>query len=190
MWKTAVAAMAFGSGLLWGQSGGMMPEWEVQKAMGEFAAQWKSVQDSLGQAKPEEWVQKGGSEAYARQWKSCQEQAGYVIGSLNKVAQHPDKLTAALDAYFRVESLQATAESVIDGVRRYQNPAVADLMAEKLSKAAAGREKLRQFVSDLAASKEKEFQMVDSEAQRCRGMLMREAGGGRGGKPNGKAVTK
>jgi len=190
MLMKTVAAAVFCGGLLCGQTGGIMPEWEVSKAVETYASQWKGVQESLAQAKPQEWVQKGASEAYVRQWQSCQEQAGYVIGSLDKVAKQPDKLTAVLDAYFRIESLEAAASSVIDGVRRYQNPAIADLMSERLNKATAGRDKFRQFVVDLAASKEKEFQMVDSEAQRCRGVLMREPVTARQAKPGTKAVSR
>jgi hypothetical protein len=186
----AVAALVICGSVLLGQSGGLPPEWEVRKSMDELSAQWKRVQGSLAQAKPEDWVSKGAPEVYVRQWKSCQDQTTYVMGSLEKLARQPDKLSTALDAYFRTESLQSTAMSVIDGVRRYQNPAIADLMTEDLNTAILGRERLRQYISDLSVSREREFQMMDSEAQRCRDALMKQPVPAKREKPNEKAAGK
>lgn len=186
----AVAAALICGGVLFGQSGGLPPEWEVKKSMEELSSQWKRVQSSLAQAKPQDWVSKGASEVYVRQWKSCQDEATYVMGSLEKLARQPDKLSAALDAYFRTESLQATAMSVIEGVRRYQNPAIADLIMEDLNRAITGRERLRQYISDLSVSREKEFQMMDSEAQRCRDMLMKQPVSTKHEKSSEKAAQK
>jgi len=59
-------------------------------------------------------------------------------------------------------------------VRRYQNPAVGDLLVSVVSANSANRDQLRQYVTDLAQTKEQEFQIVDGEAQRCRGTLMRQ----------------
>jgi hypothetical protein len=38
----------------------------------------------------------------------------------------------------------------------------------------ANRDKLRQYITDLAAAKEQEFDVADKEAQRCRGMLTKQ----------------
>lgn len=186
----AVAAALICGGFLFGQSVGLPPEWEVRKSMEDLSAQWKKVQSSLAQAKPQDWVSKGASEGYIRQWQSCQDETTYVMGSLEKVARQPDKLSAALDAYFRTESLQAMAMSVIEGVRRYQNPAIADLMMEDVNRAILGRERLRQYISELSVSREKEFQMMDSEAQRCRDTLMKQPVSTTHEKSSGKAAHK
>jgi hypothetical protein len=63
---------------------------------------------------------------------------------------------------------------LVDGVRRYQNPAVGDLLVSVVSANSANRDQLRQYITDLAQTKEEEFQVVDREAQRCRGTLMRQ----------------
>jgi hypothetical protein len=39
----------------------------------------------------------------------------------------------------------------------------------------ANRDKLRQYITDLAATKEQEFEVADREAQRCRGTLNKPA---------------
>jgi hypothetical protein len=58
--------------------------------------------------------------------------------------------------------------SLIDGVRKYQNPALADLLRSVLSENNASRQQLRQYLMDLASIKEQEFKVMDEEAQRCR----------------------
>ncbi len=80
----------------------------------------------------------------------------------------------ALDVYFRAQSLETGIDSLIDGVRKYQNPAVGDLLASVLGENSSNRDKLRQYITDLAANNEQEFQVVDKEAQRCRGILNRQ----------------
>ena len=66
------------------------------------------------------------------------------------------------------------AGSVVEGVRKYQNPALANLMQGVLGENSANRDRLRQYVQDLAAQKEQEFAVADKEAQRCRATLMRQ----------------
>jgi hypothetical protein len=50
---------------------------------------------------------------------------------------------------------------------------VGDLLMGVLGENANNRDKLRQYITDLAADKEEEFQVVDKEAQRCRGQVSR-----------------
>jgi hypothetical protein len=38
----------------------------------------------------------------------------------------------------------------------------------------SNRDQLRQYISDLSQTREQEFKIADSEAQRCRGMLLRQ----------------
>ena len=46
-----------------------------------------------------------------------------------------------------------------------------DLLIGVLAENSSNRDKLRQYITDLAVTKEQEFQIVDKEAQRCRGVL-------------------
>ena len=88
--------------------------------------------------------------------------------------KQPEKLTLALETLFRLQAVESQVNSLVDGVRRYQNPAVGDLLVSVVSANSANRDQLRQYVTDLAQTKEQEFQIVDQEAQRCRGTLMRQ----------------
>jgi site-specific recombinase XerC len=80
----------------------------------------------------------------------------------------PARLTAALDAYFRLQNLETVLTSLVDGVRKYQNPALADLLRGVMSENSTSRQQLRQYLTDLAAVKELESKLMDQEAQRCR----------------------
>jgi len=120
-------------------------------------------------------VQKGAPDTYIAQWKSGMAQLKGLSALATQIAPQPDRLEDVLSVLFRIQSLEITAGSLNDGLRRYQNPALAELLSGTLAESTPSREKLQQFALALAADKEKEFQIVDKEAQRCRGNLTREA---------------
>ena len=90
--------------------------------------------------------------------------------------KQPEKLTLALETLFRLQAVESQVSSLVDGVRRYQNGAVGDLLVSVMSANSANRDQLRQYITDLAKTKEQEFQIVDSEAQRqiVRAVLVRK----------------
>jgi hypothetical protein len=158
-----------------GQSGGVPQEWEIRKDLASLAEQisrWKPLLDAV---QPGQWAEKGAPDAYVSQWRSVLAESDYLVRSARELAAEPERLTLALETYLRLQSLDALLGSLNDGVRRYQNPALADLIQAAMSGAAAGREKLRQYVVQLAAAKEEQLRVADQEAQRCRGMLLRQA---------------
>ena len=128
----------------------------------------------LDQLTPQEWIAKGAPDTYVAQWKGAENELGYLVDSAKALAQSPERLTLALDTYFRMQSLEQRLGSLVEGVRNYQNPAVGDLMFGVLAENSANRDKLRQYITDLAATKEQEFKIVDQEAQRCRTNLSRQ----------------
>lgn len=159
------------------QTGGVAPEWEVRKNLGALAANIQRIKPILEQARPKEWVAKGASEAYVGQWQTIRKEIDYLGISIQTLVRQPGKLTAALDAFFRIDRLQSLLNSLGAGIRRYQNSALADLLESVVSEGAANREGLRQYVLDLAAEKEREFAVADQEAQRCRAILSRQPAG-------------
>jgi hypothetical protein len=120
-------------------------------------------------------VKKGAPAAYVSQWRGAEDDWGYLANTIKALKAQPDKLTLALDTYFRVQSLELRLSSLADGVRNYQNPAIGDLLVSVMGENSANRDKLRQYISDLAANKEQESQILEQEAQRCRGLVNRPA---------------
>jgi uncharacterized membrane protein YccC len=150
------------------QQPGVPTDWDVQKLVIAIAEQSARIQPLVEQIRPKEWVAKGASDTYVQQWDSAHAQAKTVKLSADNLVREPERLSAALDTYFRLQNLEVVLTSLIDGVRKYQNPALADLLRGVLSENSASRQQLRQYLVDLATVKEQEFKVMDEEAQRCR----------------------
>lgn len=148
--------------------------WDINKVIADFSAAASRVKPILDQLTPQQWVQKGAPATYVTQWQSARQEMDYVTNSAQAFGRDPEKLTRALDAYFRWEALQARLNTLVEGVRKYQNPAVGDLLVSVLSQNASNHDQLRQYITDLASQKEEESTVLDQEAQRCRGVLNRQ----------------
>lgn len=149
-------------------------DWDVSKSVAALSAQAARLKPILDQLTPQQWVAKGAPQTYVQQWKGAEDELGYLVNSAKALEKQPERLTLALDTYFRLQSLEMRLNSLADGVRTYQNPAVGDLLLGVLAENSLNRDHLRQYITDLAAQKEQEFQIVDKEAQRCRGVLSRQ----------------
>jgi hypothetical protein len=155
-------------------AGGVTPEYDVRRDLTTLAEQTRRFQPLLAQVKPEKWIENGAPEAYVRQLRSCQANVQSLIAATDQLAREPERLTVALDAYFRMQNMESLVGSLRDGIRKYQNAELAGLLSGALADNANNREKLRQHIIDLAAAREQELQIMDQEAQRCRGMLLRQ----------------
>lgn len=157
-----------------GQQNGLTPEWDIRAVLKEIAAHAGRLLPVLDQAAPEQWVAKGAAETYVAQWKSSKAQAQALSGDALELAKNPEKLSAALQVFFRMQSLEFNLNSLASGIRRYQNPAVADLLAGVAAENGANRERFQRYIVDLAAQREQEYQIMDHEAQRCRESLAKQ----------------
>jgi len=155
--------------VLWGQAAPSVPApWDVSKSVGELAAQVAQLKPVLAQLNPQEWVDQGASMAYVAQWKGAQQELDYLDQTARTLEKQPEKLTAALDVYFRLQAVEWRLESLSEGARKYQNPAAGDQLAAAVGEHATKRDQLRQYITDLASQNEQEFAVVEREAQRCR----------------------
>jgi hypothetical protein len=157
------------------QSGGVAPEWEIKARIEKLTAAVQRLKPALDQVDPGRWDDKEAATAYNPHWKASRDGLDAVQASAQKLAAQPDKLSVAIDLLFRVESLTSETGLLGQGVRRYQNAAAADLLDAMLRETGDGRDYLRQHVLDLAALREKELEVADREAQRCRAQLARPA---------------
>ncbi len=173
------------AGCLRAQSEGLQPEWKLREDLEVLVEQSRRLKPLLDALQPGEWVQRGAPAAYESQWKSVQAEGEYLVRSAGELAREPERLTTALEAYMRWQSRNNLLVSLIEGIAKYQNPALADLLRGAMADGAASGERLRQYVADLAALKEGQLRVAEQEAQRCRTMLLqqpaRPAGAGRQG---------
>jgi hypothetical protein len=153
---------------------GVSAPWDISQTISDLAAQAGRLNPVLAQLTPDQWVAKGAPATYIQQLKSAQDEVGYLARASQALQKQPEKLTLALETLFRVQSVESQMSSLVDGVRRYQNPAVGDLLVSVVAANSTNRDHLREYVSDLAAQKEQELQVMDQEAQRCRGMVVRQ----------------
>ncbi|HMD48285.1 MAG TPA: hypothetical protein VKG79_04265 [Bryobacteraceae bacterium] len=155
-------------------SSGVSSEWDVRTLLDGLDRQAEHLKPIIDQVKPDTWVSKGAPSAYAAQWKSAEAELRYLLTSSQALSRDPEKLTLALDTYLRMQAMESTLGSLIEGIRKYQNPALADLAQSVMTENSTNRDRLSQYLRDLAAQKEKEFQVADREAQRCRGMILNQ----------------
>lgn len=161
-------------------------EWDVKKMVEAIASQSERFQPLVMAIDPKAWISRGAPEAYVQQWESAKAQAETLKLSSGNLVREPAKLTAALDTFFRLQNLEVSLTSLIDGVRKYQNPALADLLQSVLSENSTSRQQLRQYLVDLAALKEQEFKVMEEEAQRCRTAVTRPSSAAPERKKSGK----
>src|ERR1039458_8629931 len=84
---------------------------------------------------------------------------------LKEIAAHAQRM---------VPVLEQIVFSIEEGIRKYWNPAVADLLNSQMAENGANRERFQRYILDLAATHEQECAVMDHEAQRCRGMLAKQ----------------
>jgi hypothetical protein len=141
------------------------------EALGAQAQHLKPIIDQL---QPAEWQSKGASETYVAQWNSAQAQLKYLLASTDAFSRQPERLPLGLDAYFRMQAVDTALGSLVEGVRTYQNPALASIMQSVIAENSTNRDRLRQYLQDLATQKEQEFEVADREAQRCRAAMLQQ----------------
>src|SRR5687768_16483250 len=143
--RSAVRILAMASAMplcVAAQQAGVPTEWDVQKLVQGIAEQSGRVLPLIEQIRPKQWVAAGASDTYVQQWDAAHSQAAALKLSSDNLVREPARLTAALDAYFRMQNLEIVLTSLIDGVRKYQNPALADLLRSVLSENNASRQQL------------------------------------------------
>lgn len=158
-------------------AGGVASEWDARQMLEALRLQMQHFQTVMERVKPDGWVASGAPATYATQWKTAQTEMGELLQTIDALSKQPERLPLALNAYFGMQAMESTFGSVIEGVRKYQNAGIADLLQGAVNENGTNRDKLRQYLQDLAVQKEQEFRVADQEAQRCRAELMRQGTG-------------
>lgn len=154
---------------------GVSAPWDMSQTASRLAEQAARLTPVLDRLNLPDWEAKGAPAAYTAQAKSTQAEAGYLVDAARKFENQPEKLSLAISTYFRMQSVETMIQSLAEGVRRYQDARLGDELVSTLSANFENRDQLRQYIADLAETREQEFKVIDSEAQRCRGDLLRLA---------------
>lgn len=150
---------------------GLLADWDIRAILEEMSAHAGRLEPVLAEIDTKSWVAQGASETYTAQLSSSKEQARAITGDAKTLEQNPEKLSACLEFYFRVAGLEDMLASLGEGIRRYQDPALAEKLAALVAENGANRNRLQTYVVNLAAQREQECAVMDQEAQRCRAVL-------------------
>ncbi|MDQ2844479.1 MAG: hypothetical protein M3Y72_26220 [Acidobacteriota bacterium] len=154
---------------------GLETPWDARKIVTNVVAADEQLKPILGAIDPKEWYEKKGAPStYVIQWQTAQRQLGDVEVTAKLLSQQPESLSLALDMYFRLEALETTARSVDEGAQKYADRPTADRLGRVIAQNFGSRERLRDYIRDLASSTEQNFKIADEEAQRCRGIISKE----------------
>ena len=150
------------------------PDPQVVAIFSAISQQAARIEPMLQQIKPNEWVAKGAPDTYIAQWNSAMEQLKAIETDMSALEQHPEQMTDCMKALFRVQASHQVLNSLMGGLRKYQNPALAELIESVSAEDQANIDRLEQYVLQLATEKDQQYAVVDSEAQRCRATLSRQ----------------
>jgi hypothetical protein len=151
-----------------------MSDEEVAAIFSRIAERTARIEPMLQQLHPNDWIAKGAPDTYLAQWNSIREQFTAIKSDMDDLTQHPDRLTDSMKALFRVQATQFALGSLMGGVRKYQNPALADLIESVSAEAGGDIDRFEKHLLEMATEKDQQFTLVDREAQRCRANLSRQ----------------
>ncbi len=153
------------------QPAGLEPEWDIGVILQEMSAHAGRLLPVLDRIDVKAWLRKGASETYAAQLQSSKDQAKAFADGARELARNPERLSASLELLFRIQGLETMLGSLEEGTRKYQDPALSETLASLAAEDGANRDRFQKYIVNLAAEREGQFQVMDREAQRCRGML-------------------
>jgi hypothetical protein len=154
---------------------GLETDWEIAQTLEAIGAHAGRMLPMLERIDVYAWVEKGASDTYLAQLQSSKVQARALSEGAKMLAASPQKLSASLELFLRLNGLETMLTSLEEGIRKYQGPAVAQALASLEAENGANRERFQRYIVDLAAQRERDLEVMDREAQRCRATLTRVA---------------
>jgi hypothetical protein len=153
---------------------GVLSQWEIRRLLQNLEEQARHLTPIVEQIQPAGWASRGAPQAYIDQWVHTKADLQYLLDDSAALQRKPERLTLALDTYFRMVALENVLGSVLEGVRKYQGDDLARRVQDVINENGGNRDTLRQYVQDLSLQKEQEFAVADEEAQRCRSALTKD----------------
>jgi len=158
------------------QPAGLETDWDIAAALQQIGDHAGRLLPALNRIDARSWIDRGASETYAEQLQAAKDQAQSVADGAKALAKSPERLPVALELYFRMQGIDTMLTSVEEGMRKYDNPASAQALVSLQAASGANRDRLQQYIVNLAAEREQQLRVMDQEAQRCRATLTAPAG--------------
>jgi hypothetical protein len=152
----------------------LMTDPEIAATFNQISQRAARIEPMLEQLHPKDWIAKGASDTYLAQWSSTVDQFRAIQSDMSALAQHPENLGDSMKALFRVQAAHRMLGSLMGGVRRYQNPALSDLIESVAADVNGDIDRFERYLVQLSDERDQQFTVVDREAQRCRATLSRQ----------------
>jgi len=150
---------------------GLETDWDIAVTIKEIAAHADRLLPMLEKINVYAWVEKGASDTYLAQLQSSKVQARALAESARMVAASPQKLSADLELFLRLNALENMLNSLQEGIRKYEGPSGAMALASLEAENGANRDKFQRYIIELATQRERDLEVMDHEAQRCRAIV-------------------
>jgi len=150
---------------------GLPPDWDIGVIVGEISDHAGRLLPTLDRIDVQSWVANGASETYVAQLQSAKDQARAITKNAEALRRNPEKLSSCLEMYFRIEGMEQTIQSLVDGLRKYQDPGLAAILNSQSAENGANRIRFQTYIVALASQREQECAVMDREAQRCRSVV-------------------
>lgn len=167
-------AVIFMAAALYGQQPGLVPAAETGPLFNDLIAQNARLQPLLKQIKAREWIVGGAPQSYVATWEATTQENQDFAVQAKALAKSPEKLADSLRLLEQMHTIQENTSELLQGVAKYQNPALAELISGIQTEGKPARDAYSQRVLDLVTERESQFLTADHEAQRCRTILSKD----------------
>jgi len=157
------------------QPAGLEMDWDIAATLQAISAHEEKLLPMLEKIDVYAWVEKGASDTYLAQLQSSKVQARALSESARMLAASPQRLSASLELYLRINTLETMLTSLQEGIRKYQGPADAMALASLEAQDSGSRERFQRYIVELAGQRERDLEVMDHEAQRCRAIVTQAA---------------
>ncbi len=147
---------------------GVPAEWNARQQLDELKARFEAIPPQLAKIDIERWKQQGVAVAYLNQHESMLTQLRSLTLAIGELRQTPEKLAVALEIFLRFDALDSMQRSLMEAVRKYEPEATAEAIEASFVASAPARNQFRAYLLDLASLRDKEHEVLLTEAQRCR----------------------
>jgi len=158
--------LLLGATLLSGQ--GVPAEWNTRQQLDDLKAKFEAIGPELSRVDLKRWRETGVPEAYLSQFESIQSQLKSLTLAVADLRQAPEKMSVALEIFLRFDALDSMQRPVMEAIRKYEQQELADAIEAKFVDSAPGRTNFRNYLLDLASLRDREYDVLLAEAQRCR----------------------
>ncbi len=147
---------------------GVPAEWDARKQLDDLKATLAEIPAELAKLNLKLWREASAPAAYFSQLDSAKSQIPSLLAAIDDLRLAPDRLSIGLEIFLRFDSLDQLQRSLMEAIRKYDTPAAADSIEARFVANAPARDRFRRYLIDLAADRDRQFEVLAREAQRCR----------------------